>query len=128
VRAVLENPKYTGYMVWNRRASKTGNGRVNAPKDWVWSPVPTHEPLVTLDLFKAARELVPDREQSRTAPGPNHTHPQTKRSYLLRSYIVCVLDQLVSRRRRNSPRRTRGHPASTVRRVPAARQLRQPHR
>ena len=90
VRAVLENPKYTGYMVWNRRASKTGNGRVNSPKDWVWSPVPTHEPLVTLDLFKAARELVPDRERSRTAPGANAAHPDTKRSYLLRSYIVCA--------------------------------------
>ena len=45
---------------------------------------------MTLDLFKAARELVPDRERSRTAPGPNAAHPDTKRSYLLRSYIVCA--------------------------------------
>lgn len=90
VRAVLDNPKYTGYMVWNRRASKTGNGRVNPPKDWVWSPVPTHEPLVTLDLFKAAREVAPDRERSRCAPGPNTAHPDTKRSYVLRSYVVCA--------------------------------------
>ena len=45
---------------------------------------------VTLDLFKAAKELVPDRERSRTAPGPNAAHPETKRSYLLRSYIVCA--------------------------------------
>ncbi|GAA3757316.1 hypothetical protein GCM10022402_39540 [Salinactinospora qingdaonensis] len=31
VRGVLTNPKYTGYMVWNRRATKTGRGRHNAP-------------------------------------------------------------------------------------------------
>ena len=90
VRELLENPKYTGYMVWNRRATKTGNGKVNPPKDWVWSPVPTHEPLVTLDLFRAARALAPERERSRPAPGPNTAHPQTKRSYLLRSYVVCA--------------------------------------
>ena len=59
VRAVLENPKYTGYMVWNRRASKTGNGRVNAPKDWVWSPVPTHEP---------SRDSRPVQGRPRTRP------------------------------------------------------------
>jgi site-specific DNA recombinase len=93
VRDVLTNPKYTGYMVWNRRASRSGNGKVNAPKDWVWSSQPTHEPLVTLDTFKAARALVPERERSRTAAGANRAHPQTKRSYLLRSYVFCALCQ-----------------------------------
>jgi len=41
VRDVLHNPKYTGYMVWNRRATKSG-GRVNPPSAWVWSDEPTH--------------------------------------------------------------------------------------
>lgn len=45
VRGILTNPKYTGYMVWNRRASKQG-GRHNAASEWIWSPRPTHEPLV----------------------------------------------------------------------------------
>lgn len=49
VREVLRNPKYTGYQVWNRRATKQG-GRNNDPKDWVRSPRPTHEPLVTKEL------------------------------------------------------------------------------
>jgi hypothetical protein len=44
-------PQYAGCMVWNCRASKTGDGKHNHPRDWVWSPIPTHEPLVTLDLF-----------------------------------------------------------------------------
>ncbi len=34
VRDILTNPKYTGYMVWNRRATKSG-GKVNPPEDWV---------------------------------------------------------------------------------------------
>jgi hypothetical protein len=41
-RDILRNPKYTGYMVWNRRATKKG-GKVNPPEAWVWSEQPTHE-------------------------------------------------------------------------------------
>lgn len=36
VRDILTNPKYIGYMVWNRRATKSG-GKVNPPESWVWS-------------------------------------------------------------------------------------------
>ena len=89
VREVLENPKYTGYMVWNRRVSKTGDGRQNPPREWVWSPKPTHEPLVTVDLFKAARAMGNEREGSRSGASLN-VHPFTKRSYVMRSYVVCA--------------------------------------
>jgi DNA invertase Pin-like site-specific DNA recombinase len=89
VREVLSNPKYTGYMVWNRRASKTGNGKHNHPRDWVWSPMPTHEPLVTFDLFKAARAVGGQRVGSRNGSDLN-VHPFTKRSYVLRSYVRCA--------------------------------------
>ena len=89
VREVLGNPKYTGYMVWNRRASKTGGGKHNHPRDWVWSPMPTHEPLVTLDLFKAARAVGGERVGSRNGSDLN-VHPFTKRSYVLRSYVRCA--------------------------------------
>lgn len=89
VREVLTNPKYTGYMVWNRRASKTGKGRNNHPRDWVWSPMPTHEPLVTLDLFKSSRAVSVDRERSRNGSGLN-VHPYTKHSYVMRSYVRCA--------------------------------------
>jgi DNA invertase Pin-like site-specific DNA recombinase len=47
VREVLDNPKHTGYMVWNRRKrghrSRDVRGRVNPPSAWVWSPRPTHD-------------------------------------------------------------------------------------
>lgn len=89
VRGILANPKYTGYMVWNRRATKKG-GRRNPVSEWVWSPRPTHEPLVTKELFEAASPVARHRQGSRTAAGRNG-HPQTKRSYRLRSYLVCEL-------------------------------------
>ena len=89
VREILANPKYTGYMVWNRRASKKG-GQHNPAADWVWSPQPRHEPLVTRDLFEAASPVGRRRQGSRTRAGAN-SHPQTSRSYPLRSYVFCDL-------------------------------------
>jgi hypothetical protein len=107
VRDVLENPKYTGYMVWNRRASKTGAGKLNPPRDWVWSPLPTHEPLVTVEMFKAAQAVKPERLVSRTRTRPGmHTHPDTKRSYTLRSYVFCAQCQ---RRMFGKTRHTRSY-------------------
>ncbi|WP_328410783.1 recombinase family protein [Streptomyces violaceus] len=87
VREILRNPKYTGYQVWNRRAMKKG-GRYNDPRDWVWSPRPAHEPLVTKELFDAVSTVGRKRQGSRSAHGAN-AHPATKRSYVLRSYVYC---------------------------------------
>jgi hypothetical protein len=88
VRDVLANPKYTGYMVWNRRATSSRNGKVNPPNQWVWSPKPTHEPLVTKELFQAVHDLGRFRQGSRPGSNPN-THPRAGRTYLLRSYVYC---------------------------------------
>ena len=94
VREVLDNPKHTGYMVWNRRKrsrSKRGiRGRINPPTQWVWSPRPTHEPLVTRELFEAAAAMRRYRRGSRPEATPNR-HRQTRRTYALRSYVVCDL-------------------------------------
>jgi DNA invertase Pin-like site-specific DNA recombinase len=88
VRDVLNQPKYTGYMVWNRRAMKTRNGSPNPMEKWVWSTEPTHEKIINLPDFIAAQQVVRRRERSRTSAGAN-THPQTKRTYRLRSYLFC---------------------------------------
>jgi hypothetical protein len=79
VNDILKNPKYTGYQVFNRRASRSKGGKVNDPKKWVWSPSPTHEPLIPkwmYDEFAAARQA---KKGSRDGSQPN-THPQTKRT------------------------------------------------
>ncbi|GIH07148.1 hypothetical protein Rhe02_52150 [Rhizocola hellebori] len=96
IREVLDNPKHTGYMVWNRRKrghrAREIKGRVNPPSAWVWSPRPTHEPLVTRELFEAASAVGRFRQGSRNAPGKS-TNPSAKRSYRLRSYVFCDLCQ-----------------------------------
>ncbi len=88
VRDILTNPKYTGYMVWNRRATKSG-GKVNPPEAWVWSDQPTHEPLVSRETFEAAAQVAQVRRGSRSEPGPNTAHRHTRHGYLLRSYVHC---------------------------------------
>ncbi len=94
VREVLDNPKHTGYMVWNRRKrghrARGVKGRVNPPTAWVWSPRPTHEPLVTREIFAAASTVGRFRQGSRSGSGHN-PHPKTTRTYLLRSYVRCDL-------------------------------------
>jgi site-specific DNA recombinase len=92
VREVLDNPKHTGYMVWNRRKNPRKDrgvkGRVNPPSAWVWSSRPTHEPLVTREIFNAASAVSRFRKGSRSSATAN-THPETARTYRLRSYLRC---------------------------------------
>jgi site-specific DNA recombinase len=110
VRDLLSNPKYTGYMVWNRRKrsrpERRVSGRVNPPSEWVWSRQPTHEPLATRALFDAATPVARIREGSRGGAGPNSAHPHTRRSYVLRSYVIC---DLCGRRMFGKTRRRRDH-------------------
>ncbi len=90
VRDVLTNPKYTGHMVWNRRARKgKGKNRANPVEEWVWSAEPTHEALIDLETFVQAQQIAEQRQRSRTASGVNR-HPAAKRTYKLRSYLFCV--------------------------------------
>ena len=89
VREVLTNPKYTGYMVYNRRSTKNGN-KLNPDSAWVWSPHPVHEPLVTREHFDQAATLSGTLRSSRAGHAPN-SHPATKTSYLLRSFLWCAL-------------------------------------
>ncbi|MHB8296094.1 MAG: recombinase zinc beta ribbon domain-containing protein [Acidimicrobiales bacterium] len=55
----------------------------------MWSPEPTHEPLVTRELFDAAAAVAAERQGSRHGANSNAAHPDTKRAYLLRSLVVC---------------------------------------
>jgi len=89
VRGILINPKYTGYMVWNRRATRSG-GKVNAVEEWVCSPKPTHAPIISVETFTAAGEVGRGRQGSRPGAEPNR-HPAAHRTYLLRSYVFCAI-------------------------------------
>lgn len=95
VRDILHNPKYTGYMVWNRRATKDPlrKGKPNPPSEWIWSPEPTHPAIVDLNTFMAAMRIASTRARSRsdTQPGTANPHRQTTHVYRLRSYVHCAL-------------------------------------
>ena len=92
VREVLDNPKHTGYMVWNRRKrprlERGIRGKVNPPSAWVWSALPTHEPLVTREIFEAASTVARFRQGSRSDAAQS---PIANRTYLLRTYLHHTL-------------------------------------
>ena len=90
VMEILDNPKYTGFMVWNRRARNTARGKRNPPELWVWSPGPTHKPIISLNLYKAAADIGKARQGSRSARQGNKTTPN-KRFYLFRSFVRCAI-------------------------------------
>ncbi|MEV0635951.1 recombinase family protein [Streptomyces sp. NPDC050619] len=91
VREVLTNPKYTGHMVWNRRARKAaGRNPLNPVGQWVWSTAPVPQALVDLETFVRAPQVAEGRRRSRPVPGPNQ-HPQTNRIYRLHGYVVRAL-------------------------------------
>lgn len=90
VADVITNPKYTGYMVWNRRAHGKSTGTRRRPPDqWVWSPEPTHPAIITLEQYAQAAQIAAYHEGSRDGADPNR-HPRTARTYVLRSHIWCA--------------------------------------
>ena len=110
VRSLLQNPKYTGYMVWNRTTTRTGmtvhrkkRRRTNPVDQWVWSEQPTHPPLVHLEQFRTAQKTSSDQQGSRPGSEPN-SHPATTTSYLLRGLLHCAYCG-----RRMQGTRTNGH-------------------
>jgi site-specific DNA recombinase len=84
---ILKNPKYTGYQVFNRRASRSKSGKVNDPRKWVWSPEPAHEPLIPKWMYDELAARRAAKKGSRDGNQPN-THPQTRRTYVFRSMII----------------------------------------
>ncbi len=87
VHGITTNPKYTGYQVFNRRATKSRRGKVNEPYKWVWSPKPVHEPLAPKWMFDELTGRRTARRGSR-ADGTTNQHPQTNRTYLFRGRVV----------------------------------------
>src|SRR5690606_18981944 len=86
VRDMLTNPKHTGHMVWNRRARKgKGRNRMNPVEEWVWSPEPVHEALVSLEEFVQAQEVAKRTNRSRSATSKT----ASKNDYPLRSFVFC---------------------------------------
>ncbi|WP_408611074.1 recombinase family protein [Glycomyces xiaoerkulensis] len=120
IREILRNPKYTGYMVWNRHATTTGGNRLNPVSEWVWSAEPVHEAIVDPELFTAAQQIG-THTQRRRSKQPNSTGAAT---YRYRSMVRCGQCGLLMYGKRRQTRtyyschpkrhsRPTGHPAAT---------------
>jgi DNA invertase Pin-like site-specific DNA recombinase len=99
VRAILINPRYTGVAVWGRQrrdevlvdvedvaAGHRTRLRWNDEDAWVRSPGVAHEPLISQEMFEAARAR-------RAANGRTTIRKprRTPRPYLLRGLLRCGL-------------------------------------
>jgi len=97
VRAILQNPRYTGRQVWNRQrrdeelldvedvaAGYQSKMRWNDRGDWIWSAEVTHEPLVSSDLFAAAAAQRLTGEHRKVI-----VKPRRQRTYCLSSLVHC---------------------------------------
>lgn len=111
---ILTNPKYTGYQVFNRRASRSRSGKVNDPAKWVWSPEPVHEPLIPKWMYD---ELAARRAAKRGSRDGNslNTHPSTRRTYVLRSMVVHDCGRRMYGNHRHNSTYYMCHPASNNR-------------
>ena len=98
VRAILRNPRYTGYEVWARQrrdevlvdvedvsAGHETVMRWNHEDSWIWSSEPVHEALVTRDTFNAVQA----RMARRSAGRGDRSARRTNRNYVLRRRLRC---------------------------------------
>ncbi|MFD8810028.1 recombinase family protein [Streptomyces sp. NPDC059627] len=102
VRAILINPRYTGYEIWNKQRKEehlydvddvTPGHRTrmthNPAEQWVWSNDAAHEPIVTTQLFDTVKKIRRQRArmpQRLERPG---RQPQGHRTYALRGRVRC---------------------------------------
>lgn len=91
VRDVLTNPKHTGHMVWNRHARKSGHNRANPVAEWIWSPQPTHDPLVDLESFIQAQQVAGPSLRFSHGARPEPARPDPPRLPAADLPLLCEL-------------------------------------
>jgi site-specific DNA recombinase len=86
---ILRNPKYTGFQVFNRRATHSTTpgdsrrGAQNNPDLWVWSPEPVHEPLIPKWMFAELAERRGSRDRVKSQD------LRATRTFVMRGMILC---------------------------------------
>jgi DNA invertase Pin-like site-specific DNA recombinase len=100
VRSILRNPRYTGRQVWNRQSKceelidvenvalgHATKQRWNDASEWVWSSKPTHEAIVSSELFARAQRMMAAGRRRPLAP----KRRRQRNSYALSGLVVCGL-------------------------------------
>lgn len=96
VRAILKNPRYTGYQVWARQrkdevlldiddvaAGHVTKQRWNPEDEWQWSREPAHEALISKHDWQSVQDEFTAGTR-RSAPSRRRTH-----DYMLKGMITC---------------------------------------
>ena len=96
VRAILKNPRYTGYQVWARQrkdevlldiddvsAGHVTKQRWNPTDRWQWSREPAHESLISKDDWQAVQDIFTAGTRS-SASKRRRNH-----DYMLKGMITC---------------------------------------
>ena len=93
LQAMLRNPKYTGFNVWGRHDKRPGRPFIRPRDQWVWSPAPSHEAIVSRELFDQVEERAVRNHRGATLRGaedvrtavrsPQRTPLRTSRSHPL---------------------------------------------
>jgi site-specific DNA recombinase len=100
VRSILKNPRYTGYQVWNRQRKEERlinvedvalghetRQRWNTESEWVWSKRPVHEPLISLETYQQAQDLMGAHGRTRVSK----ERITTRHAYVFRGRLTCGL-------------------------------------
>lgn len=101
IRAILANPRYTGYQVWNKQRrdevlidvedvalGHESRMRWNDTDKWVWSEKPMHEPLVAMEEFETAQAHLAAKGKEKPM---RHTRELKRGPYVLRGLLRCGL-------------------------------------
>ncbi len=117
VWSILRNPKYTGFQVYNRRATKTRRGHRNDPEEWTWSTEAAHPAIVTTEEFQQVDAIAASKARSRRTNAPARPDPRPAH-YLFHGMVRCDCGLRMRGCRRKQtilyyqcqPSRLRGHP------------------
>ncbi len=98
VRAILINPRYTGYQVWNKQRKDevlidvedvalghTTKLRWNDTDTWIWSEQIVHPPIIDRETFGQVQVMIAGRA---TAPA-QHKPRRKQHPYALRGCLWC---------------------------------------
>ena len=95
LQAMLRNPKYTGFNVWGRHDKRPGRPFIRPRDQWVWSPIPSHEAIVSRELFDQVEERAQRNHHHATLEEPKRYVQRSGRRdgrlYALRGRIHCRL-------------------------------------
>ncbi|GAA4868390.1 recombinase family protein [Saccharopolyspora cebuensis] len=100
IRVILNNPRYTGFQVWNKQRKHEAlidvddvalghrtQQRHNTPDQWVYSAEPTHQAIITPDTFTRSRDIA----ASRARGSAHRTRTRVHHRYVLRGLLYCGL-------------------------------------